>query len=237
MTSVKSKLGAARAPGAAFAIILAATLGTLACAKVAAPKTPALEQGVRHYRLVDRAVDPVEGAPPFLDVAIPAEYLDTRILPPFPEGETRALFISVPSSTVPDNRYFCRMTYSSPNPVGTVGQEFPIDAAIAPRFGLPEGFQCRKGFDFEDRRMIDYYCEDASARATGGQLETRCHFENPLPTAACILSVRVPSRAYLDCEYSPRDVSRVGEMASDLSIQVERFIRRPADDQREGDAG
>lgn len=187
---------------------------------------PQADYTIRRYRLVDRAVSPIETEPRFLEVSIPTQYLDTRILPPLPEGEARALFISIPSSVDAASRYFCRMTYSSPNPTGTVGEEFPVTESLAPRFGLPEGFHCRRGIDFEDRRMVSYYCEDPRARAEGGQLETRCHFENTTPTATCILSVRVPSRAYLDCEYAPRDVARIRTMADDLSERVETFIHR-----------
>lgn len=212
----------------------AALIGLLAlcCCAKAQEAAPSLDE-VRHYPLVDRAVDPVAGAPRFLDVAIPTEYLDTRILPPPAEGEARALFISVPSQIATGERYFCRVTYSSPNPSGPVGEMFAIDESIAPRFGFPEGFHCRHGFEFEDRRMVDYVCEDPRAREVGELLETNCHFENPLPSATCIVSVRIPSRAYLDCEYSPRNVSQIRAMAVEVSARVESFVRGPNDDQPE----
>jgi hypothetical protein len=190
------------------------------------------DNSVRHYQLVDRAVSPVEGEPSFLKVAIPTEYLDTRILPPPPEGEARALFVSVPSSLESTRRHFCRMTYSSPNPSGTVGEGFPVDPYLARRIGLPSGFDCRKGIDRNEGRplppdMVTYYCEDPSLRASGGQLETSCHFYNTRPTATCLLSLRIPSRAYLDCEYPPSDVSNIRTMAEDMATSLEPFVRRP----------
>ncbi len=204
----------------------------IGCAKPQ-PVQPAAVRSIRHYRLVDRAVNPIPGEPEFLEVSIPTEYLDTRILPPPAEGETRALFISVPSSLEPTARYFCRMTYSSPNPTGTVGDGFSVDLALAPHFGVPEGFDCRKGTDQVDGRpmppdYVQYYCEDPRVRESGGQLETFCRFENTRPTATCALATRIPSRAYLDCEYSPRDVSHIRTIAEDVAAIVEPLVRRPS---------
>jgi hypothetical protein len=189
------------------------------------------DPSVRHYRLVDRAVNPVPGAPRFLDVAIPSQYMDTRILSPPPEGVARALFVSAPSSLTSPDRYFCRMSYSSPDPIGTVGEWFPVDPSLAPRFGLPDGFVCRKGIHTSEgrpleSRYVDYYCEDPSVRAAGGQLETNCKFESSVPTATCLLAVRIPSRAYLDCEYPPTKASEIRTMAADVSERVESFVRR-----------
>lgn len=212
---------------------LAFALVTLACACVRPEDDPpVVENAVRHYHLLDRAVHPVAGEPRFLEIAIPTEYLDTRILPPPPEGETRALFVSMPSSLESPARYFCRMTYGSPNPTGTVGEGFPVDPELARRIGLPNGFDCRRGIDRVQGRpmppdMVTYYCEDPTARASGGQLETRCHFYNPRPTAICTLAVRIPSRAYLDCEYPPSEVSNIRTMAEDMASSLEPFVRRP----------
>lgn len=211
---------------------------TAGCAKPEQTQ-PVSESGVRRYQLVDRAVDPVAGEPRYLEISIPTEYLDTRILPPPPGGATRTLFVSIPSSLESPTRYFCRMTYSSPNPTGTLGEEFPVDPQLAPRFGLPEGFACRKGLDRADGRpmpaeYVSYYCEDPTVRARGGQLTTFCDLENTRPTATCVLGVRIPSRAYLDCEYSPRDVSHIRVMANDIAAILEPFVRRPSTIETEG---
>lgn len=221
--------GRLRKCAAAFCALAALMVG---CAKPEQAR-PVSDNAVRRYQLVDRAVSPVPGEPKFLDISIPTEYLDTRILPPPPEGETRALFVSVPSSNSPGRRHFCRMTYGSPNVAGALGREFPVDDALAPRFGLPDGFDCREGIHtLEGRplegRYITYYCEDPRLRAAGGQLQTWCHFESTVPTATCRLAVRIPSRAYLDCEYSPSEASHIRAMADDLSTSLERFVRRPS---------
>jgi hypothetical protein len=220
-----------------FVAGLTATLCALAALAVGCVKSeqaqPDSDNTVRHYQLIDRAVDPVAGEPRYLEISIPTGYLDTRILPPPPEGEARALFVSVPSSLASPARYFCRMTYSSPNPTGTVGQEFPVDPQLAPRFGFPEGFDCRRGISVNEGRalprdMVTYYCEDPTARANGSQLTTFCNLENMRPTATCIIGIRIPSRAYLDCEYSPIDVSSIRIMANDIAASLEPLVRRPS---------
>ncbi len=222
-SSFKRMFGATGQTLTALAALMAA-----ACASCAQgeQRNPNAEQGdVMHYRLLDRAVSPVPGAPASLNIAVPADLLDTRISSPPKQGDVRAVFVSIPSALAPSVRYFCRMTYSSPDPIGAVGDQFAVDETLARRFGLPDGFNCRRGADSADRRLVTYYCEDPRARLAGGQLETRCHFENPSPTATCIVSVRIPSRAYLDCEYAPRDVSRIRSIAETVSERADTFVR------------
>ena len=123
----------------------------------------------------------------------------------------------------------CRMTYSSGSLLGPQGSSFEVDPSLNARLDVPEGFECRRGIAFQDPRMITYYCEDPLARASGGQLETSCNFENSIPTAACILSVRLNSRAYVDCTHSPGDAPRLRSIADEITREADAFFAASTD--------